>query len=420
LKKELNAQIHFYLTCLLAFLIPIWPPVISPLIILLFINWLIGGNFVHIFRKDNYLFYFIIFISLYLVYLIGLSYSDHFDLGLNNLETKLSLLVLPVIFFATQKFDKEKLNAVLRAFLNGCIIASLICFVYASYCFITVKYAIAQGSGRWDYGINYFLKDRFSIWIHPSYRAMYFVLALVILFFRFRKEHNISSLKKYFYVTLLSIPVFLFSSKAGIISLFVLGIFVSCQLIFKQRRIKPVLIGGTVAVTIFCCLYFFAPEFTVKVKGAINTLTEQTEGKNSSETTASRIVIWNAATQVASQNWLTGSGTGDANEMLFKEYEKQQMTYALFENLNAHNQFLQTFIETGIAGILLLVSALIFTAVHSIRKRKYIYFSFLLLIAFNFTAESMLEAQAGVVFYAFFNSLFMFSEEEKDHSRNEN
>jgi len=76
--------------------------------------------------------------------------------------------------------------------------------------------------------------------------------------------------------------------------------------------------------------------------------------------------------------------------------------------LNAHNQYLQTYIALGIPGALLLILMLVLPGWLAVRRIHFIYFSFLAVFAFNILVESMLEVQAGVIYYAFFNSLFFF------------
>jgi len=72
--------------------------------------------------------------------------------------------------------------------------------------------------------------------------------------------------------------------------------------------------------------------------------------------------------------------------------------------LNAHNQYLQTMITLGIIGLIVLLLNLILPALYSMEQKHYLYLVFLILIGFNLLFESMLETQAGVVFYAFFNA----------------
>ena len=77
------------------------------------------------------------------------------------------------------------------------------------------------------------------------------------------------------------------------------------------------------------------------------------------------------------------------------------------KELNPHNQFLQTGVEIGIIGLLLLV-ALIFVGTSIARTNR----SGLLLLvisalAFNSLFESMLQRQSGIVFFTFWICLLM-------------
>jgi hypothetical protein len=56
----------------------------------------------------------------------------------------------------------------------------------------------------------------------------------------------------------------------------------------------------------------------------------------------------------------------------------------------------------------LLIIYLVVPGWFAIRRIHFIYFSFLAVFAFNILVESMLEVQAGVIYYAFFNALLFF------------
>ena len=78
------------------------------------------------------------------------------------------------------------------------------------------------------------------------------------------------------------------------------------------------------------------------------------------------------------------------------------MTGALKKKLNAHNQFLQTFIGTGIIGFLLLLSITLGAIIKGFINKNYLLILFSLLMILNFLVESMLQAQAGFIFFVFF------------------
>ena len=82
------------------------------------------------------------------------------------------------------------------------------------------------------------------------------------------------------------------------------------------------------------------------------------------------------------------------------------MTGALEHKLNAHSQFLQTGIALGIPGLSALVAMLLVPL--SLRRNRFILFiSLTVIMTLNFLVESMLEVQAGVIFYAYFSSLLL-------------
>ena len=136
--------------------------------------------------------------------------------------------------------------------------------------------------------------------------------------------------------------------------------------------------------------------------------------KHETESTISRIFIWEACTDIIQENILAGVGTGDTKDALLEKYLKEEMSGAYEKSLNAHNQFFQTQISIGIIGSLLLLSSIFIPLFHSFRTTgNNLLTLFIIIIIINFLVESMLETQAGVMFYAFFNSLLLFSQEEK-------
>jgi O-antigen ligase len=116
-------------------------------------------------------------------------------------------------------------------------------------------------------------------------------------------------------------------------------------------------------------------------------------------------MLWKTALDEIREHPLAGTGTGDVMDDLMRRYETRQFLYALNNRLNPHNQYLHTWLATGLAGFLILLGCLVIPAVMAVRRSCYLYVFFLFLVGFNFLFESMLERQSGVVFYAFFNAL---------------
>ena len=137
------------------------------------------------------------------------------------------------------------------------------------------------------------------------------------------------------------------------------------------------------------------------------TTSSQTINKNDSESTAVRILIWKESIQIINNHFWLGTSSADVNHYLLNSYEANGLTGALAKKLNSHNQFLQTFIGTGIIGFLLLLMMTLYCVVYSFIKKNYILALFGILISLNFMVESMLQTQAGFTFFTFFLCLLL-------------
>jgi O-antigen ligase len=162
---------------------------------------------------------------------------------------------------------------------------------------------------------------------------------------------------------------------------------------------------------------FLVTQFSPKIMSRVNNFVEAITSDNKSDdlgSTANRILIWESSNQIIKENFFIGVGTGDVNDELSLEYEKEGFENGLKRNLNAHNEYYQVFISLGLVGCILLLISLFYPLAISFIHKNYIYLFFLLIVMLNFITESMLETQAGVMFYAFFNSLLCFSLEKKE------
>jgi len=222
-----------------------------------------------------------------------------------------------------------------------------------------------------------------------------------------------SAWRQFVIPAVLVVFVFLFSSKSGLFTLLLLGAYVAWNMIVKQGRARAAIAGMAACAAIFLLFYFFAPQFSDRIRGLFSTLSGKEDVRTSQESTASRLAAWKASAGVIRNNWATGTGTGDDRDALKSEYARQGLSFALEEELNAHSQFLQTFITLGLGGLVALSASLFLPLWRCRHTANRFYAAFLALVILNCMIESVFELQAGVVFYAFFNSLLLFSEPEK-------
>jgi O-antigen ligase len=170
-----------------------------------------------------------------------------------------------------------------------------------------------------------------------------------------------------------------------------------------------VLISAVVLVLI-AALYIFPDSFSrLRSISALSTAPDKT----SSESTAVRVLIWEQSIILIKENFLFGTGIGDVNDVLYKAYKENGLTGALDHKLNAHNQFLQTFIGLGVFGFVLLLLLTIGQFIKSLLRKNVLLFLFMSLIILNFLVESMLQTAAGILYFSFFFCLYNLTNEKE-------
>ena len=404
-RAEIHRRIFLFLSIGLVFFIPIAQHILPPVIILMTLNWLIDGryikNFPLIFKEKHRLLTFGLAL-LYVYYLIGILWSENYDYGWFDLEVKFSLFLFPLIFATT---DKSSLNSkyrqnVLWAFVISCLTGMLILCINAFY-----RYSLYHIRDVFFYG-------GFCDSFHASYLAMYLVFATsIVAWFLMDKSVVFSSLLRYLLFGLILfflVMVFLLNSRAGILGLFLLIILVTLFLAFSRKKWSQSIlffIAGSSILFITYQLFPSAAEHFSNTSIVVDPRNKKVS-VHQNESNSLRILSWKASLQVILENPLVGVGTGDVKDALMEQYKKNGSTIPLHLKLNAHNQYLQTFATLGILGLFLLLLLLFQSAILSFRYKDYLYFAFLVLVAFNLLVESMLEQQAGVIFFAFFNTFF--------------
>ncbi len=378
---------NYYLFLLLAFIIPLERKLIPPIIILLFVSSLLNGSFKFKEKKGI-----LALALLYVTYVVGLIYSSNLKYGLFDLEVKLSLLLFPLVFFISKIEMKKAADNILNSFIDGCFVASVLSLVSAA-----VQYYLYSD-------INSFFYGELALYGHSSYMAIFLCFSSALIYIRNIKQNNAIKfpLKDLFLLGLFSIMIFFLISKTGIISILLIHFIFIGYLIIKNK----LYLKGTVALVLIFTLLFAGykafPEVNNRFNELFNTVLSEKVDKNS--TSAIRKEIWQTSVNVLVQHPF-GVGTGDVKDVLVENYVKSGLDYAAEKELNAHNQFLQIALATGILGLLVLMIMIFYPLYYAIKNKHIIYMVFLGLIIINFLTEAMLETLAGVVFFAFFNTM---------------
>ncbi len=122
-----------------------------------------------------------------------------------------------------------------------------------------------------------------------------------------------------------------------------------------------------------------------------------------------RVEYWKTSVYIVKKHWLTGVGTGDLNEAFANAYNETGSKLQGDFRKRSHNQFLAVFIAFGVFGFIWFLFTLIFPPLKLGKFRNYYYVVFFVIVFVSMFTEDTLETQAGATFFAFFNSLLLFS-----------
>lgn len=395
--KEIHRNIHFYAALLIVATLPF--ATLTPIfIVLMLLNWLLEGDFKTKFTAIVHQPLALLFMGFYLLHVLGLTYTQEMKSGTFDLEVKLSLLLFPLLL-ASRPFERNRMNQLALVFIASCILVSLLLLGKASWIYLQT-------------GENHFFYQAYSVWMHPSYFALYIALALVLCYKLYRDQIYVSNRFLAFGILLyLSFITILLSSKMGLaVWMLLFLVFIAYQIVSRKKYVLGLsaLILGIVLVFV---VIKQVPAVGARVKTIFTAVNAKEIDRSNSESSAVRLLIWEASRTVLKEHYLLGVGTGDAKAALMQTYKKLGMTGAYEKKLNAHNTYYQVFIALGLPGIALLVLSLILPFIQAFRKKKWVYVLLIVMLAIHFLVESMLETQAGVLFYAFFTSLLCFSPE---------
>lgn len=394
----------FALTAL-SFSIPIHNRLTSSIVVIIGLFWLFEFNFGEKFRRvknskpKQYLF---LFSTLFFLFLIGLIYSENMSTNesgaLFNLEKRMSFLGFPLLLATIdiENIQERLYKQILKAFILGCLLSSFFLVNVAFFEYLQTD------------NIKAFYYNELSEFHHPSYLAMYLTFAIAILLNWILNSEKANPAKRnavYLLILAFQLMIILLSSKAGILGtaliyfLTIIYTIITKNLIPRIKILIPIILLISFVITLFLNPYalsrLYSAEKSIEQENIDET--EKVDG------TVARVIVWQNALEVIKENPIFGVGTGDTKQALMKKYKEKNISTALENELNAHNEYLQTYMSVGILGFLVLVLSLFIPGWFAFRRNKMVYFLFLVLVAFHFLVESMLAKQAGIVFYAFFN-----------------
>ena len=386
------------LTLLLAACLPLFQSLVPIIIGLLLIfsigkwDWKSRFEFV---KKSPAI---IALLGFYVYNVVGLIGTENIDKGLNHLEIKLSFLLLPWLIFANTDLTTQWRKLIKQTFVVSC-------FAFCMYLVSRASFVLINTSQ------NEFTYELFSHGFHPSYLALYLLVASRLCYADIQNSPSNQFFKNIVFLGVFVCCIVLLSSK---INLLILGVsllyFIVSGIIQAKSKTNLMLIAcAFLGIIVLTLLY--NPSIKERAERSIEVISHvQTIEKSDTESNAARILIWQSAWTLLKENPM-GLGVGDVNIELEKQYKKDGFTGIESKKLNAHNQFLQTGVALGFPGLILLLFVFVLPFITLKKQQNGILFYFLIVCFANALVEGILETQKGVVFFGFFYCLLLRDDE---------
>ena len=350
---------------------------------------------------------FISFFIFYLFQLAGWFYTSDEKQHLREMEIRTGMLVYPFFFCAVSNLDIRMHRRLMRLFSLSLAMVSVICLVYALW-----QYS------RLSDGSVFFYHELVSLFHHHAVFFSFFLFYCIIYWLETGLKTEETTLqKKWIVLTALffTAMIVLLSSKLVLVLLLLYLVFFVGRFFYLDRKrwILPVFIS-LIAVLIALIALTENPvkrRFTDITTGSGDLFRQETFSPEIYFNGVQfRLLTWRFTGEILDQKdaWLSGVSAGSAQHELDRRYTETRMYLGDgsgrggFRGFDCHNVYLQTLLESGVVGLILILIACGFLLAQAFRRSNVHALIFLLaLLVFGFS-ESVLSTQYALQLFLFF------------------
>jgi len=337
--------------------------------------------------------------SLFLIYLLSLTHTQDYSLSLRKLETSLSVLAIPLIFFVflnTFHFSIKIKEIFIKTFIISSCLFSLYTVVFINiikpvkdYVWLTDKYRAT-------------VSEMPLLSQHPIYASIFLFLGLLFFFYLLKNQYFKGLAERVFFFTLTLINfivLIVLSSKAVILTVFLILFFFF--LLSIKNRFRGFL---TIVTFIFIVIALFT--YNRRMGELVDF--ESYQNFDPKISTSIRMAIYSCSFEVIKRSPLLGYGIGGAQRQLNLCYANKS-DVLLFNSYNTHNQYLDAAVKAGMLGLFVFSLFLFTILINAIRNKDQLLTFIIVFYSILFFTENILSRQSGVILFffliCFFNKL---------------
>ena len=362
----------------------------------------------------------------FLLMCLSILWSHDFNKSFFGIQKQLSMLFIPIAFVFIPELNKKALHIIIRIYSFAMVLFGLFFLLKASF--------------------RYFEINDTSVFFHDALvpdnpGAIYFSVFASLAFFHFIQIKTKSNVDKVS-IFVLALLIFLLSSKSIISIDFVI---VVCYYAFfaKIPSNTKVLTIFAVSVFLFLSLSYvkevrerFLIEYeTAFIDNTLNdNLTKEKQIYNVSikeawnkkdfhqnnffPGTALRIYQMRVFFEMVTENpsiIYKGLGLEASQDYIIKKAKEHNLN-PLYEKHNFHNQYVQTFAELGIVGLIILIMMLFVNLKNAVKDKDFLHITFAITMLMLFLSESFFCRQRGIVFFIVLYCLFNGTTNKETHA----
>jgi O-antigen ligase len=233
----------------------------------------------------------------------------------------------------------------------------------------------------------------------PTYQSLFAVFCVIILYFSDQKL----SWTRWLMIVWFTFIIILAASRTG----FLVFIIVSSLAIYYKERFTQ---KGILSLCIFLSAVFsgsmISPvsKFRLYVEPSTTEFFPENPDKWNSISLRQMELV--SGINALKENWAVGVGTGGTILALRQQYDKFNLGDFKYD-YTSHNQYIQTFLEIGVAGILALLACYIIPLRFAILEKQRLLLIVSIIVILTSCTTCILERSRGIIFFMTFASLFM-------------
>lgn len=309
----------------------------------------------------------------------------------NSLLLKLPLVFAPIIYFTGRSVSGLKYwIAIISLILSWLSLAGILNYL-----------------AHMDFYNQMVLESKpvpvYSIVYHIEFSLILALVCLVSVIFLFSEQgRELNAF--WFWLILFALLVnvaglHVFAARTGMVALYAgLAVFVIAGGIGQLRRRYVI-----AAIVLFSIGILFVPSVANRLKNTAGDLNTVIRGKDLNERSfGQRWEAWKMSVVAIKKSPTAGYGLEGARDAVQKEFKLSGSGLEEKNRITPHNQYLETTLQSGLAGGLVLVLTLLFSFFRALKSRNFFVLSTITAIATAMIFESILERQAGVLCFALF------------------